>query len=164
MDAGNVIFKFIGDDKGLKSTMSGLAGVGKTALAGLVAGTTAVASGFTALVTASVKARGEMEQLEGGAKKIFDQMDFTQIEKDAHDAYKSMNLSASEYLDMMNKVGATFAQTMGDQKGYDTAKKGLQAISDYASGTGADINLLNDKYKMITRSTSSYLSIADQFA
>lgn len=164
MDAGNVIFKFIGDDKGLKSTMNGLAGVGKTALAGLVAGTTAVASGFTALVTASVKARGEMEQLEGGAKKIFDQMDFAQIEKDAHDAYKSMNLSASEYLDMMNKVGATFAQTMGDQKGYDTAKKGLQAISDYASGTGADINLLNDKYKMITRSTSSYLSIADQFA
>ena len=75
-----------------------------------------------------------------------------------------MNLSASQYLDMMNSVGATFAQTMGDEKGYETAKKGLQAISDYASGTGADINTLNDKYKMISRSTTSYLSIADQFA
>ena len=91
-------------------------------------------------------------------------MDFKQIEKDANEAYWKMNLSAAEYIDMMNKVGATFAQTMGDQKGYDVAKRGLQAISDYASGTGADINLLNDKYKMITRSTSTYLSIADQFA
>lgn len=105
-----------------------------------------------------------MEQLAGGTQKIFNEMDFKQIEKDANEAYKTMNLSASEYLDMMNKVGATFAQTMGDQKGYDTAKKGLQAISDYASGTGADINLLNDKFKLITRSTSSYQSIADQFA
>lgn len=75
-----------------------------------------------------------------------------------------MNLSASEYLRMINSVGATFSQTMGDEKGYNIAKKGLKAISDYASGTGADINNLNDKYKMITRSTTSYLSIADQFA
>lgn len=163
-DGGNVIFKFIGDDKGLKSTMDKLGSIGKSALKGMVAGTTAVATGFTALVTASVKARGEMEQLVGGTKKIFDQMDYAQIEKDASEAYKTMNLSARDYLDMMNKVGATFAQTMGDQKGYETAKKGMQAISDYASGTGADISLLNDKFKMITRSTSSYQSIADQFA
>lgn len=82
-DGGNVIFKFLGDDKELKSTMNKLGSIGSTALKGMVAGTTAVASGFTALVTASVKARGEMEQLAGGSKKIFDQMDFKQIEKDA---------------------------------------------------------------------------------
>lgn len=105
-----------------------------------------------------------MEQLEGGARKIFDEMDFSKIEQDAVNAYKNMNLSASEYLDMINKVGATFAQTMGDEKGYETAKTGLQAIADYASGTGADIGLLNDKFKLITRSATSYQSIADQFA
>lgn len=82
-NGGNVIFKFLGDDKELKSTMNKLGSIGKTALKGMVAGTTAVATGFTALVTASVKARGEMEQLAGGSKKIFDQMDFKQIEKDA---------------------------------------------------------------------------------
>lgn len=89
---------------------------------------------------------------------------FHKYKKMHGEAYKTMNLSARDYIDMMNNVGATFAQTMGDEKGYNTAKKGLKAISDYASGTGADINTLNDKYKMITRSTSSYLSIADQFA
>lgn len=163
-DGGEVIFKFKGDDKELSSTMKNLSSIGKTAFKGILATTGAVATGVGAIVTASVKARGEMEQLEGGTKKIFDEMDFSKIEKDAQNAYKTMNLSASEYMDMMNKVGATFAQTMGDEKGYNTAKTGLQAIADYASGTGADINTLNDKFKLITRSTSSYQSIADQFA
>lgn len=104
------------------------------------------------------------EQLVGGVEKIFDEADITGILSDAQGAYMSLNMSANDYLESINKVGATFAQTMGDQKGYDTAKKGMQAIADYASGTGANLDLLNDKYQMITRATSSYQGIADQFA
>lgn len=105
-----------------------------------------------------------MEQLEGGAKKIFDEMDYEDIKKDAVSAWKTMNLSANEYLDSINTVGANFASTLGDKKGYETAKEGLQAISDFASGTGKNVLELNQKYQMITRSTSVYQSIADQFA
>lgn len=36
-DGGNVIFKFTGDDKGLKSTMDKLGSIGKSALKGMVA-------------------------------------------------------------------------------------------------------------------------------
>lgn len=104
------------------------------------------------------------EQLVGGVERIFDQANISGILADAQSAYRNLNMSANDYLESINKVGATFAQTMGDQKGYDTAKKGMQAIADYASGTGADLDLLNEKYQMITRSTSSYQSIADQFA
>lgn len=107
---------------------------------------------------------GTYEQLADGAKKIFDELDFSLISKDAQEAYKTLNMSANEYLDAINQVGATFSQTMGDQKGYDTAKKGMQAISDYASGTGRNLEELNEKYKLISRSASSYQSIADQFA
>ena len=164
MDGGNVIFKFLGDDKGLQKTIGGLGKVGKVALATFATGFASVATGFTAIVTESVKARAEMEQLVGGAKKIFDEIDYAMIEKDAQEAYKTMNLSAAEYIEMMNSVGATFAATMGDEKGYNTAKKGMQALADYASGTGADINLLNEKYKLITRSAGSYQSICDQFS
>ena len=164
MDGGNVIFKFLGDDKGLQKTIGGLGKVGKVALATFATGFASVATGFTAIVTESVKARAEMEQLVGGAKKIFDEMDYSIIEKDAQQAYKTMNMSAAEYIDMMNNAGATFAATMGDEKGYNTAKKGMQAIADYASGTGASIENLNEKYKLITRSATSYQSIADQFA
>ena len=46
----------------------------------------------------------------------------------------------------------------------ETAKNGLQAISDYASGTGKSVDLLGQKFTMITRATTSYQSIADQFS
>ena len=168
MNGGEVIFKFKGDDKDLdkktNNIASKLGNIGKSIGSAFVKGATVGATALTGLVVAGVKGFSEMEQLAGGAQKIFNEMDYSKIEKDATEAYKTMNMSAQEYLTAMNNVGATFASTMGDQKGYDTAKQGLQAISDYATGTGADIATLTDKYKMITRSTSSYLSIADQFA
>ena len=168
MNGGEVVFHFKGDDKDLdKKTSelgSKLGNIGKSVGGAFLKGTAVATTAITGLIGASVKGFSEMEQLSGGAKKIFDEIDYSKIEKDAVDAYNKMNMSAQEYLTAINNVGATFASTMGDQKGYDTAKKGLQAISDYATGTGADINLLTEKYKMITRSTSSYLSIADQFS
>lgn len=133
---------------------------GKFAAAGAVAAATAIG----AVIKKSVESYAEYEQLVGGVEKIFDQANQAQILNDANEAYKNLNMSANEYLTSINKTGATFAMTMGDQKGYDTAKKGMQAIADYASGTGANLELLNEKYGMITRSASTYQSIADQFA
>jgi phage-related protein len=106
----------------------------------------------------------DYEQLKGGVEKIFDEADQAKIFEDANNAYKDLNMSANDYLSAVNEVGATFAQTMGDQKGYDTARRGMKAISDFASGTGRDLDELNEKYKLITRSAGGYQSIADQFA
>lgn len=172
MNGGEVVFHFKGNTDDIdkktgnlaKDITSKLGSAGKTIGTAFLKGTAVATGALAGLVGASVKGFSEMEQLSGGAKKIFDEMDYSEIEKDAVNAYNQMNMSAQEYLTAINNVGATFASTMGDKKGYDTAKQGLQAISDYATGTGADINLLTEKYKMITRSTSSYLSIADQFA
>lgn len=104
------------------------------------------------------------EQLTGGVEKIFDQMDTERIFSDAQNAYKDLNMSANDYMETINQVGAVFSSTMGDEAGYDAARKGMLAISDYASGTGRDINELNEKFRMISRSSQSYQSIADQFA
>ena len=122
------------------------------------------AAGITALTTAAVNSFAEYEQLAGGAQKIFDQMDYSKIANDASNAYKELGLSANQYLAVINDVGATFAATMGDEAGYEAAKTGLKAISDYASGTGKNVNELSQKFTLITRSTSSYQSIADQFS
>lgn len=132
----------------------------KVGIGAIAAATTAVAG----VVTKSVSAFGEYEQLKGGAQKIFDGMDFTRIQKDADNAFKELNMSASEYFSSINLAGATFAQTMGAEKGYETARKGMIAISDFATATGTSISELNEKYKLITRAASSYQSIADQFA
>lgn len=106
----------------------------------------------------------DYEQLSGGVQKIFDEVDYSRILSDAQNAYRELNMSANEYMESINQVGATFAQTMGDEAGYETARTGMQAISDYASGTGRNLDELNEKYALITRSTSSYQSIADQFS
>ena len=136
---------------------------GTVAAAGLAAAG-AAAAGLASLVKSAVAGFSEYEQLAGGVEKIFDEANTSQILADANAAYKELNMSANEYLAAINKTGATFAQTMGDQKGYDVARTGMQAIADYASGTGRNLDELNEKYAMITRSTSSYQSIADQFS
>lgn len=122
------------------------------------------AAGIGTALKAALTEGSELQQLQGGVKKIFDEMDTSTIMADAANAYKNMNMSANQYLSTINDVGATFAATMGDEKGYSVAKTGLQAISDYASGTGKNVDLLSEKFTMITRSTSSYQSIADQFS
>jgi hypothetical protein len=134
--------------------------VGTATVAAVGAATTAVAG----LTKTAIEGYAEYEQLVGGMEKIFSDMDISKIEKDASEAYKTLGMSASEYLAIINDVGASFASTMGDEAGYEAAKKGLTAISDYASGTGKNFNELQQKLAMITRSTSSYQSIADQFS
>lgn len=112
----------------------------------------------------AINSFAEYEQLAGGAAKIFDEMSQTKILDDAKNAYKELGLSANQYLSVINDVGATFSATMGDEAGYEAAKTGLKAISDYASGTGKNVDELSSKFTLITRSTSSYQSIADQFS
>ena len=129
--------------------------------------TTAVKAADATLVafgSASIKNFSEFEQLAGGAAKIFDEINQKSILRDANEAYRELGLSANRYLAVINDVGATFAATMGDEAGYETAKTGLKAISDYASGTGKNVDELSGKFTLITRSTSSYQSIADQFS
>ena len=129
-----------------------------------VAAAGACATAVGAIAKSAIENYAEYEQLVGGMEKIFSDMDISKIEKDASEAYKTLGMSASEYLTIINDVGASFASTMGDEAGYEAAKKGLTAISDYASGTGKNFNELQQKLAMITRSTSSYQSIADQFS
>ncbi len=145
--------------------ISGKLGDGlKTAAKIGVAAVGAASATIVGLTTKAVNSFAEYEQLAGGAQKIFNDMDFSRIATDANNAYKELGLSANQYLAVINDVGATFAATMGDEAGYETAKIGLKAISDYASGTGKNVDELSQKFTLITRSTSSYQSIADQFS
>ncbi len=162
------LFVKIGVDDQASDKISGLSsklGNGlKTAAKIGTAAVGAVAAGIAALTAQAVNSFAEYEQLAGGAQKIFDQMDYSQIAQDANNAYKELGISANQYLSVINDVGATFAATMGDEAGYEAAKTGLKAISDYASGTGKNVDELSQKFTLITRSTSSYQSIADQFS
>ena len=140
-------------------------GAGAVALGNILSSAvSAVAANMGQVFAKMFQGAMDYEQLAGGVEKIFNQADISAILADANNAYKDLNMSANEYLASINQTGAAFAQTMGDQKGYDTARTGMKAIADYASGTGRSLDELNEKYALITRSTSSYQSIADQFS
>ena len=160
-------------DDGFDSDLKSHGTIGGTKFGGAfaVAAGNLIASAISKAITGAFDIIGDafanyadFEQLAGGVEKIFDQADIEGIFRDAQAAYKDLNMSANEYLESINKTGAAFAQTMGDQRGYDVARQGMKAISDYASGTGRDLDELNEKFALISRSTSSYQSIADQFS
>ena len=174
-DVGDITAKLTLDTQGFSEGVSGIQGMAEKLASGVGgalgsvasavgAGVAAAAAAVGKLVTDSVTSFGQFEQLVGGAQKIFDQMDFSQIAADASNAWMTMNLSANQYLEMINQIGATLASTMGDQAGYEAAKAGMQAIADYASGTGRSVDELSQKFALITRSAASYQSIADQFS
>ena len=174
-DLATAYVQIIPSARGMESKLSGLLD-GKMPAAGKSAGNilgssivgalkkVVLSAGVAKIFKDSLLAGAELEQLKGGVEKIFGSMDTSQILTDAANAYKDLNMSANEYLATINDVGAAFSSTMGDEKGYAAAKAGLQAISDYASGTGKNVDVLAEKFTMITRSTSSYQSIADQFS
>lgn len=138
--------------------------VGGAMAQGLAIGVEATKAAVGIVGVMSATAYRDYEQLAGGMQKIFDGVDYSEIANDAYAAYETMNISANEYMENISGIGAVFSQTMGDAKGYETAKAGMQALADYASGTGKSVDTLMEKYQAISRSTSSYLSIADQFA
>lgn len=171
-EVGQAIIKLVYDDKDLEQqgdkvglTLGAkLKTAGIAAAAGIGAAVVATTKKIGDLANKSAEAYGEFEQLAGGMEKIFDEVDQTVILQDAQNAWQDLNLSAREYMNNITGVGATFAQTMGDKKGYETARTGMKAIADFASATGRNVDELMGKYQLISRTAGSYLSIADQFA
>ena len=143
------------------------AGIGRALEVGAKVGTAAFTAAKAIIgkfTKDSIANFAEYEQLAGGVQKIFESMDTSRILQDAANAYRDLGMTANEYLAIINDVGASFAATMGAEAGYEAAQRGLTAISDYASGTGKNFSELQQKLALITRSTSSYQSIADQFS
>lgn len=161
---GSIILTTKVDETGLKKGLGSMKKLGATAGKAFLAIGAAAATATVAITKMASSAYAEFEQLAGGVQKIFNQANIAQIMEDANNAFMELNMSVNDYLRTMNDIGATFSATMGDQKGYDTARQGLLAISDYASGTGKNIDVLSEKFTMITRSAASYQSIADQFS
>lgn len=162
-DGGNVIFKFTGDDKGLKSTMQKLGSIGKTALTGMVAGTTAVVGGFGAIVTASVKARGEFEQLEGGIQSVFGGMEngaeqINKVMELSNNAWKDLTMSSNDY---MSSFMSTYPLMKNDIKDQNEAIEKTQRLmtlnSDLANTFGYSMDTASNAVNWALKGTFSYL-------
>ena len=157
-DGGNVIFKFLGDDKELKSVLNSVSKVTQTALKGIGIATTAVTAGFTTMVTESVKARGEMEQLIGGVETIFGEGANTIIDY-ANKAYKEAGISAETYIEQANSFGASLIRSLGDDTEAVTnyVNMAIKDMADNSAKMGTSIESIQSAYAGLAKGNATML-------
>lgn len=147
-DGGEVIFKFKGDDKDLNNTLKSIGKIGTTALKGVAVGVTAVATGFTAIVTESAKARGELQQLEGGVNKIFGDSANTVMDN-AKKAFQTVGISANKYMEQVTSFSASLLQSLGGdtQRTAEYADRAMKDMADNANTFGTSIESIQNAYQ-----------------
>lgn len=148
MADGSVVIDTKLDNSGFKKGLSGLGSIGKTALKGVVTAVGTVAVAFAGLVTASVKARGEIEQQIGGVETLFkDSADI--VKKNAEEAYKTAGISATDYMKNVTSFSASLLQsTAGDtKKAAEIADTAMKDMSDNANKFGTDMGSIQNAYQ-----------------
>lgn len=155
---GKVVIDTDLDKKGFESGLNKIQSIAKTGFKAVATSVGVAATAITALVGKSVQAAGELEQQVGGAESVFkslgktiEDIKFTSFQdaegqvmslKDvANDAYKTMGLSANDYLATINKMGALMQGSgLDTQKAMDLSGQAMQRAADVASIMGIDIN------------------------
>lgn len=139
-NGGEVIFNFKGDDKSLNNTIKNATGalksIGGIALKSMGVAATAVTGALVGITTASVKARGEIEQQIGGTEAVFGKYS-KDIQEMAKKSYSSMGTSANDYMATINKMGSLMKGSGIDNKtAMDLSSAAMQRAADVASVMG----------------------------
>lgn len=132
------------DNKGFEKGISALKNSANKALNALktmaIAGAGAIATAYTGMITASVKARGEIEQQMGGTEAVFGEF-AKQVQEQSVKAFSSMGMSANDYMATINKMGALMQGSgLSQQESLDLASQAMQRASDVASIMGIDVS------------------------
>lgn len=136
------------DNNGLKSGLSKIGNIAGTALKGVTVGIGTVTTAFAGLVTASVNARGEIEQQIGGVETLFKD-NASKVIKNAENAYKTASMSASEYMQTVTSFSASLLQGLGGDtsKAADVADMALKDMSDNANKFGTSMESIQFAYQ-----------------
>ena len=111
MSDGSITIDTKLNQDGLKSGLGKLGSIAKGALKGVAVAGAAVATAFTGIVVASVKARGEIEQSIGGVETLF-KNSANQVIENANKAYKTAEMSANEYMQNVTSFSASLLQSV----------------------------------------------------
>jgi phage-related protein len=136
------------NNDGFKSGLGKLGSIAKTGLKTVAVATGVVASAFAGIVTASVNARGEIEQSLGGVETLFkDSAD--KVIKNANNAFKTAGMSANEYMQNVTSFSASLLQSVaGDtNKAADIADMAMTDMSDNANKMGTSMEAITNAYQ-----------------
>ena len=128
--------------------------VSKVAIAGVIAASTAVG----ALTTMSVNAYGDFEQLVGGAELLFGDA-FATVQKNAQEAYSTVQMSQNEYLQQVNgfAIGLKTALGGNEQAAADLSHKIIKAEADIVAATGNSQEAVQNAFNGIMKSNYTML-------
>ena len=133
---------------------SGLATVGKVAVAGVTAGVAALGT----LGTKAVSAYADYEQLVGGVETLFkDSQD--QVMDYANNAYKTAGLSANAYMETVTSFSASLLQSLGGDTSAaaDKANLAITDMSDNANKMGTDMTSIQNAYQGFAKANYTML-------
>lgn len=133
---------------------SGIATVGKAAVAGVTAGVAALGT----LGTKAVSAYADYEQLVGGVETLFkDSQD--QVMDYANNAYKTAGLSANEYMETVTSFSASLLQSLGGDTSAaaDKANLAITDMSDNANKMGTDMTSIQNAYQGFAKANYTML-------
>ena len=159
MADGSVTIEFNGDTKSLDKDIKGISGKVQSGLGklGSIAGTAmkgvsvtvgAAATAIGGLVTASVNAYAEYEQLVGGVDTLFKNSS-QKLQSYADEAYKTAGMSANEYMSTVTSFSASLLQSLGGdtEKAADYANQAVIDMSDNANKMGTSMELIQNAYQ-----------------
>lgn len=136
------------NNNGFKDGLGKLGNIAKTGLKTVAVATGAVATAFAGIVTASVNARGEIEQSIGGVETLFKDS-ANKVIKNANNAYKTAGMSANEYMQNVTSFSASLLQSVaGDtNKAADIADMAMTDMSDNANKMGTSMEAITNAYQ-----------------
>lgn len=148
MADGSVVIDTELNDKGVKSGLGKLGNIASSALKGTTVAIGAVTTAFAGMVTASVKARGELEQNIGGVETLF-KGSAQKVIENAEKAYKTAGMSANEYMSNVTSFSASLLQSVsGDtEKAAQIADMAMIDMSDNANKMGTDMQSIQNAYQ-----------------
>ena len=148
MSDGSVIIDTQLNNDGLNSGLNKIESTAKKALKGVGIAVGTVATAFAGIITASVNARGELEQNIGGVETLFkDSAD--KVIKNANNAYKTAGMSANKYMEMTTSFAASLLQSVAGntEKAADIADMAMTDMSDNANKMGTSMDLIQNAYQ-----------------
>ena len=118
----------------------------------------AAAAGITALTTAAVNNYAEYEQLVGGVETLF-KSSADKVQEYAANAYKTVGMSANEYMSTVTSFSASLLQSLGGDtdKAAEYANQALTDMSDNANKLGTDMSLIQNAYQGFAKSNYTML-------
>lgn len=132
-------------------------GLKKAAQIGTAA-VSAATAGIAALTKAAVDNYAEYEQLVGGAELMFGGA-FKTVEKNAQEAYETVQMSQSEYLKQVNGFATGLKTALGgnEEAAADLAHKIVKAEADIIAATGNTAENVQNAFNGIMRSNFTML-------